>query len=160
MPPDTRHMLLLSFYFFLVAPLPKLQTSTAVAQTPRRTVIHSNWLVPGLHSHGPPTKGKLYVTLHPSDSVSIPVSPRSSCHRTAYPFSDRGTLDDRYGAVHKPKHVSAMMAWHCHTQCDGTPATILFKISTATPRPIEPVVATSSKFFIRPRLWDEFFRTR
>ncbi|GAA50552.1 hypothetical protein CLF_104713 [Clonorchis sinensis] len=28
----------------------------------------------------------------------------SSCHRTAYPFSDRGTLDDRYGAVHKPKH--------------------------------------------------------
>ncbi|KAG5453394.1 hypothetical protein CSKR_110033 [Clonorchis sinensis] len=69
MPPDTRNMLLLSFYFFLVAPLPKLQTSTAVAQTPRRTVIHSNWLVPGLHSHGPPTKGKLSVTLHPSDSL-------------------------------------------------------------------------------------------
>ncbi|GAA48641.1 hypothetical protein CLF_101860 [Clonorchis sinensis] len=62
-------MLLLSFYFFLVAPLPKLQTSTAVAQTPRRTVIHSNCLVPGLHSHGPPTKGKLSVTLHPSDSL-------------------------------------------------------------------------------------------
>ncbi|KAG5444666.1 hypothetical protein CSKR_109034 [Clonorchis sinensis] len=79
---------------------------------------------------------------------------------TAYPFSDRSILDDRYGAVHKPKHVSAMMAWHCHTQCDGTPATILFKISIATPRPIEPVVATTSKFFIRPRLWDEFFCTR
>ncbi|KAG5454000.1 hypothetical protein CSKR_102087 [Clonorchis sinensis] len=69
MPPDTRHTLLHSFYFFLVALLPKLQTSTAVAQAPRRTVIHSNWLVPGLHSHGPPTKGKLSVTLHPSDSL-------------------------------------------------------------------------------------------
>ncbi|GAA50341.1 hypothetical protein CLF_104396 [Clonorchis sinensis] len=30
---------------------------------------------------------------------------RSSCHGTAYSSSDRGTLDDRYGAVHKPKHV-------------------------------------------------------
>ncbi|GAA55994.1 hypothetical protein CLF_109584 [Clonorchis sinensis] len=69
MPPDTRNMQLLSFYFFLVAPLPKLQTSTAVAQTPCRTVIHSNWLVTGLRSHGPPTKGKLSVTLHPSDSL-------------------------------------------------------------------------------------------
>ncbi|GAA53267.1 hypothetical protein CLF_109915, partial [Clonorchis sinensis] len=79
----------------------------------------------------------------------FPISRRtiSSCHGTAYPFSDRGTLDDRYGTVHKPKHVSAMMAWHCHTQCAGTPATILFKISTATPRPIEPVVATTSKIF-------------
>ncbi|KER31804.1 hypothetical protein T265_02035 [Opisthorchis viverrini] len=41
-PPDTHHTILLSFYLFIVAPLPKLQTSTAVAQTPRRTVIHSN----------------------------------------------------------------------------------------------------------------------
>ncbi|GAA48875.1 hypothetical protein CLF_102161 [Clonorchis sinensis] len=49
--------------------LMQLQTSTAVAQTPRRTVIHSNWLVPGLHSHDPPTKGKLSVTLHPPDSL-------------------------------------------------------------------------------------------
>ncbi|GAA51431.1 hypothetical protein CLF_106096 [Clonorchis sinensis] len=40
----------------------------------------------------------------------------SSCHGTAYPFSDRGTLDDRYGAVHTPKHVSAMMAWrYCYS---------------------------------------------
>ncbi|GAA50829.1 hypothetical protein CLF_105112 [Clonorchis sinensis] len=48
--------------------LQMLQTSTAVAQTPRRTVIHSNWLLPGLRSHGPATKGKLSVTLHPPDS--------------------------------------------------------------------------------------------
>ncbi|KAG5449086.1 hypothetical protein CSKR_100260 [Clonorchis sinensis] len=61
--------LLLSFYFFLVAPLPKLQTSTPVAQTPHKTVIYSNWLVPGLHSHGPPTKGKLSANLHPPVSL-------------------------------------------------------------------------------------------
>ncbi|GAA47841.1 hypothetical protein CLF_100867 [Clonorchis sinensis] len=73
---------------------------------------------------------------------------RSSCHGTAHPFSDRGTLDDRYEAV----HVSAMMAWRCYTQCDGAPAAILFRISTATSRPIESVVATTDKFFIRPRL--------
>ncbi|KAG5444199.1 hypothetical protein CSKR_101688 [Clonorchis sinensis] len=45
-----------------------------------------------------------------------------------------------------------MMAWRCYTQCDGAPAAILFRISTATSRPIESVVATTDKFFIRPRI--------
>ncbi|KER28119.1 hypothetical protein T265_04958 [Opisthorchis viverrini] len=61
-----------------------LQPSSAVAQTPIRAVIHSNWLVPGLYSHGPSMKGKLSVSLHLHDSLCQ--SP--SHHGTTYPFSD------------------------------------------------------------------------
>ncbi|GAA50016.1 potassium voltage-gated channel subfamily H member 7 [Clonorchis sinensis] len=39
------------------------------------------------------------------EEIGLECSILSSCHGTAYPFSDRGTLDDRYGVVHKPKHV-------------------------------------------------------
>ncbi|GAA57458.1 hypothetical protein CLF_112755 [Clonorchis sinensis] len=71
----------------------------------------------------------------------------SSCHGKSYRLSDCGNPDDRYGAVQKPKYVSAMMAWHYHTQLDGTLATIFFRISTATSRPLEPVVATTKTDF-------------
>ncbi|KER23293.1 hypothetical protein T265_08779 [Opisthorchis viverrini] len=103
MPANTRHALLLSFYFFLVAPFPELQSSTAVAQTPLIAVIRSNWLVSGLHSHGPPTKGKLSVSLHLHDSLrKSPSHPQPCVTELRIPSPTR---DDRYGAVHKPKHA-------------------------------------------------------
>ncbi|KER27642.1 hypothetical protein T265_05361 [Opisthorchis viverrini] len=34
--------------------------------------------------------------------------------------------DVHHGVVQKLKHAGPMMAWHCHTQFDGTPATVPF----------------------------------
>ncbi|KER28865.1 hypothetical protein T265_04406 [Opisthorchis viverrini] len=121
-----------SSYFFLIPLPPRLQTSAAVAQTLRTTFIHSTWLVLGPHLHGPSNEGKVSVTLHRPHSIWY------SRHGNTYPLSDCSTHDDRYAARRKPKYVSAVMALHFHTQCSGTPATVLFRGSTTTSRPLEP----------------------
>ncbi|GAA48740.1 hypothetical protein CLF_101976 [Clonorchis sinensis] len=49
----------------------------------------------------------------------------------------------------------------CQTQSTGTPATIFFLPSTVIYRPLEPVIATTSKFSPSPNhLWDEFIPSR
>ncbi|KAG5442473.1 Calmodulin [Clonorchis sinensis] len=71
--------------------------------------------------------------------------PESSCHGNAYALSDCANLNDRYEAVQKPKYVSAMMAWYCHTQSDGCPTTIHFLLSTMPSNPLDPQTATASE---------------
>ena len=59
--------------------------------------------------------------------------------------------DVRYGTVQKPKYVSAMMARHCHTQFDSTPATIPFLLSTV-PSPTRSINCTYDELPNRPQL--------
>ncbi|GAA52038.1 hypothetical protein CLF_107253 [Clonorchis sinensis] len=56
--------------------------------------------------------------------------------------------DVRYGAVQKPKYCSVMMARHCHTQFDSTPATNPFLLSTVRFRPLGPLPATTNKLML------------
>ncbi|GAA52518.1 hypothetical protein CLF_108247 [Clonorchis sinensis] len=70
----------------------------------------------------------------------------------------------RYGAVQKPKHGSAMMAQHWHTQFDSTPATNPLLLSTVPFRPLGPLPATTKKLMlnsecnlmIMPACWSRF----
>ncbi|GAA55656.1 hypothetical protein CLF_108581 [Clonorchis sinensis] len=72
------------------------------------------------------------VTLHRENCTSQPINLKHDAHQ---------------GVVQKPKYVSAMIAWHCHTQSDSTPATIHF----LCPRPFIPLPTTANKLFTWPK---------
>ncbi|GAA53252.1 hypothetical protein CLF_109871 [Clonorchis sinensis] len=72
----------------------------------------------------------------------------SSCHRTAYPFSDRGTLDDRYGAVHKPKHTVTIVSGIIGC-CDGLKEVKLAAIyGSLRSACCEPLVTKSGRYSV------------
>ncbi|GAA57088.1 hypothetical protein CLF_112126, partial [Clonorchis sinensis] len=56
--------------------------------------------------------------------------------------------DVRYGAVQKLKYVSAMMARHCHTQFDSTPATKPFLLLAIPSRQLGPLLTTTNKLML------------
>ncbi|GAA52697.1 serine dehydratase-like, partial [Clonorchis sinensis] len=81
--------------------------------------------------------------------------PRCSQNCTSQP--DHLKHDVRYGAVQKPKYGSAMMARHCHTQFDGTPATNPFQLSTVPFRPLGPLPAITNKLMLNSEFVNEHY---
>ncbi|GAA49882.1 hypothetical protein CLF_103733 [Clonorchis sinensis] len=74
-----------------------------------------------------------------------------AAQRTAHPSPLTLKCDVRYGAVQKLKHVRPMMARHCHTQFDSTPATIPFLLSTV-PSPTRSINCKYDELPNRPQL--------
>ncbi|GAA56116.1 hypothetical protein CLF_110007 [Clonorchis sinensis] len=93
-------------------------------------VIHSTR--PVIYNHGILKRAK-----KPCDLISASfhlVSPvgldESRCPKNCTPQPNHLKCDVRYGAVKKLEHVRPMMARHCLTQFDSTPATIPFLLGT------------------------------
>ncbi|GAA35134.2 hypothetical protein CLF_106189, partial [Clonorchis sinensis] len=83
-----------------------------------------------------------------SEGASILSSRRHRLKRNCTSQPNHLKHDVRYGAVQKPKYGSAMMARHCHTQFDSTPATNPFLLSTVPFRPLGPLPATTNKLML------------
>ncbi|GAA55385.1 hypothetical protein CLF_107792 [Clonorchis sinensis] len=122
--------------------IPGLETQFAI--------IHPTWSVIYI-PRDPQTdqKNTCDLTLASSYLCKFPwptQKPRCSQNCTSQP--NHLKRDVRYGAVQKPKYGSAMMAQHCHTQFDSTPATNLFLVSTVPFCPLGPLPATTNKLML------------
>ncbi|GAA56850.1 hypothetical protein CLF_111663 [Clonorchis sinensis] len=115
-------------------------------------VTHSTW--PVSFNHRIPKRTKRTLQFHigfapPCFLGQSEMNP--AAQRTAHPSPLTLKCDVRYGAVQKLKHVRPMMARHCHTQFDSTPATIPFLLSTV-PSPTRSINCEYDELLNRPQL--------